>query len=108
MGECWGTFRESKKLNRYQGYLTAMSTLVQSKPGSFKEVVKRQVWKDVMHEEYESIMKNDVWEVVPRPEDKSVVTSKWLYKIKHESDGSAEKYKARFVARGFSQKRHRL
>ena len=51
-----------------------------------------------MHEEYESIMKNDVWEVVPRPEDKSVVTSKWFYKIKHGSDGSAEKYKARFVA----------
>ena len=51
-----------------------------------------------MHEEYESIMKNDVWDVVPRPKDKSVVTTKWLYKIKHGSVGSAEKFKARFVA----------
>jgi hypothetical protein len=33
-----------------------------------------------------------------------VVSSKWLYKIKHVADGSIEKYKARFVARGFSQK----
>ena len=49
-------------------------------------------------------MKNDVWDVVPRPERKSVVTSKWIYKIKHAADGSIEKYKARFVARGFSQK----
>ena len=49
-------------------------------------------------------MKNDVWDVVPRPEGKSVVTSKWIYKIKHAADGSIEKYKARFVARGFSQK----
>jgi hypothetical protein len=57
-----------------------------------------------MMEEYQSIMKNDVWEVVPRPEGKSVVTSKWIYKIKHAADGSIEKYKARFVARGFSQK----
>ena len=57
-----------------------------------------------MHEEYESIMKNDVWDVVPRMKDKSVVTTKWLYKIKHGSDGSAEKFKAIFVARGFSQK----
>jgi hypothetical protein len=33
-----------------------------------------------------------------------VVSSKWIYKIKHVVDGSVEKYKARFVARGFSQK----
>ena len=49
-------------------------------------------------------MNNDVWDVVPIPEGKSVVTSKWIYKIKHAVDGSIEKYKARFVARGFSQK----
>jgi hypothetical protein len=33
-----------------------------------------------------------------------VVTSKWVYKIKHATDGSVDKYKARFMARGFSQK----
>jgi hypothetical protein len=33
-----------------------------------------------------------------------VVSSRWLFKIKHAADGSIEKYKARFVARGFSQK----
>jgi hypothetical protein len=49
-------------------------------------------------------MKNDVWEIVSRPEGKSVVTSKWIYKIKHATNGSIEKYKAMFVARGFSQK----
>ena len=35
---------------------------------------------------------------------KSVVTSKWIYKIKHAADGSIEKYKEIFVSRGFSQK----
>ena len=49
-------------------------------------------------------MKNDVWDVVPRPEDKAVVTSKWLYKFKHGSDESAKKFKARFLAHSFSQK----
>ena len=57
-----------------------------------------------MTEEYQSIIKNDVWEIVPRLKSKDVVSSKWLYKIKHVADGSTEKYKARFVARGFSQK----
>lgn len=57
-----------------------------------------------MAKEYESIIKNDVCDVVLRPKGKFVVTSKWLYKIKHGVDGSIEKYKARFVARGYSQK----
>ena len=57
-----------------------------------------------MIEEYQSIMKNNVWNVLPRPEGNSIVTSKWIYKIKHAVDGSIEKYKESFVARGFSQK----
>ena len=35
--------------------------------------------------------------------DKSVVGSRWIYKVKQAIDGSVEKYKAIFVARGFSQ-----
>jgi hypothetical protein len=55
-----------------------------------------------MMEEYASIRNNDIWEVVPRPEGKKVVGSKWIYKIKHATDGSVDKYKAHFVAKGFS------
>ena len=57
-----------------------------------------------MIEEYQSILQNDVWDIVPRPKEKSMVSSKWLYKIKYAGDGSIEKHKARFVAWGFSQK----
>jgi hypothetical protein len=57
-----------------------------------------------MTEEYQSIIKNDVWEIVSRPKSKDVVSSKWIFKIKHVVDGSIEKYKERFVAHGFSQK----
>jgi len=45
-----------------------------------------------------------VWEVVPRPQDRSVVGSRWIYKIKYATDNSVEKYKARFVAKGYAQK----
>ena len=68
--------------------------IIDAKPSSFEEAVRKQVWKDVMHEEYQSIMKNDVWDVVPCLERKSIVTSKWIYKIKHAADDSIGKYKA--------------
>ena len=44
-----------------------------------------------MMEEYQSIMKNDVWDVVLRHEGKFVVTSKWIDKIKHATNGSIKK-----------------
>ena len=59
---------------------------------------------DAMVEEYNSIMVNDVWEVGPRPQDRSVVGSRWIYKIKYAVDGNIEKYKYRFVAKGYAQK----
>ena len=49
-------------------------------------------------------MTNDVWEIVPRPQGRSVVGSRWIYKIKYAADGSIEKFKVRFVAKGYAQK----
>jgi hypothetical protein len=80
-----------------------MTSLVNAKPSTFEEAIKKKERKKAKMEEYQSIMKNDVWEVVSRPKEKFVVTSKWVYKIKHVVDRSIDKYKARFVARGFSQ-----
>jgi hypothetical protein len=51
-----------------------------------------------MVEEYDSIVKKSAWEIVPRPVDKSMVGSRWIYKVKQAADGSVEKYKATFLA----------
>ena len=56
-----------------------------------------------MVKEYDSIVKNSAWEIVPKSVGKSVVGSRWIYKVNKATDGSVEKYKARFFARGFSQ-----
>jgi hypothetical protein len=99
-----GTFRGRKRPHRFGGYVALMSSISDAKPYSFEEVDKLQVWKVSMLEEYRSIIKNNVWDIVSRPKDKSMVSSKWIYKIKHVVDGSVEKFKARFVSRGFTQK----
>ena len=95
--------RESKATERFSSYMAQVTSLRDTVPDTYEEASAHQVWRDGMMEEYSSIMKNGVWEVVLRPEGKLVVTFKWLYKIKHAADRSIEKFKAHFVARGFSQ-----
>ena len=73
-----------------------------TEPYSFQEAVQEPTWVDAMVEEYDSIVRNSAWEIVPRSVDKSVVGSRWIYKVKKFIDESVEKYKARFVAQGFS------
>ena len=80
-----------------------MIKCIVTQPSSFQEDVQQPTWVDAMVEEYDSIVKKNSWEVVPRPVDKSMIGSRWVYKVKQVADGNVEKYKARFVARGFSQ-----
>jgi hypothetical protein len=80
-----------------------MSHIIHFEASCYEEETSHPVWRDVMMEEYQSIMKNDVWDIVPIPEGNSIVTSKWIYKIKHIVDRSIERHKMIFVARGFSQ-----
>jgi hypothetical protein len=60
-----------------------MSHIIHFEPSYYEEATSHPVWRDVMMEEYQSIMKNDVWDIVSRLEGKFVVTSQWIYKIKH-------------------------
>jgi hypothetical protein len=99
-----GTTRQVKRPNPFSNYTALMCDLLEEEPTCFEEVIQRKEWADAMTEEYQSIMKNEVWEIVPKPKNKDVVSSRWLFKIKHTVDGSIEKYKAIFVTRGFSQK----
>ena len=50
-----------------------------------------------------SLQENGVYELVDRPAGKKVVKSTWVLRIKTNELGEIEKYKARVVAKGFSQ-----
>jgi hypothetical protein len=103
-GVAEGTTRQVKRPKPFSSYMALMCDLLEKEPTCFEEAIQKKEWVDAMTKEYQSIIKNEVWEIVPRPKSKAVVSSKWLFKIKHVVDGSIEKYKARFVACGFSQK----
>lgn len=62
------------------------------------------LWVEAIENELESLEKNKTWNLVPLPKGKRVVDSKWVFKVKRNSEGEIERYKARLVARGFSQR----
>jgi hypothetical protein len=57
-----------------------------------------------MQEEIDSIHMNDTWELREIPHDKKKIGTKWVYKTKYNSEGSVERHKARFIAKGFTQR----
>ena len=75
-------------------------------PVSFAEAVasdKAKEWVKAMDEEMHSLKENNTFTLTNLPEGKKAVGGRWVYAIKTDVDGS-EKYKARYVAKGYSQK----
>ena len=60
-------------------------------------------WQSAMDSEMNSLRENGVYEIVDRPTGKKVVKSKWVLRVKANERGEVEKYKARVVAKGYSQ-----
>ncbi|GKU86114.1 hypothetical protein SLEP1_g683 [Rubroshorea leprosula] len=65
---------------------------------------KPNEWENSMKEEIDSIKKNNTWELVDKPEGKTPIGVKWVYRVKYKVDGSVQKYKARLVGKGYVQK----
>jgi hypothetical protein len=55
-----------------------------------------------MDEELDQIEKNDTWELVPRPKDKNLIGTKWVYKNKLNEDGHVTRNKARLICKGYA------
>lgn len=75
----------------------------EDEPTSYNEAKGISEWEEAMQEEISALNKNCTWELVPKPKNVTPVTCKWVYKLKKRVDGTIDWYKARLVARGFSQ-----
>jgi hypothetical protein len=71
---------------------------------TFRSALADPNWRAAMEEEHAALLKNHAWDLVPRPPRANVVIGKWIFKHKFLSDGSLERYKARWVLRGFTQR----
>ena len=82
-----GTSRQVKRPKPFSSYTALMCNLLYVEPTCSEEAIQRKEWADAMTEEYQFIMKNKVWEIVPRSKNKDGVSYRWLFKIKHASNG---------------------
>lgn len=102
----WQSTRERRPPNRLGERATVASEDI-AEPATVREALSGPYaaqWHKAMQQEINSLHKHNVWTLTELPEGRKVIGGKWVFKVKHNADGSVEKHKARLVAQGFSQK----
>lgn len=97
----WTTIAEANN------FALCAERFVEDDPETVKEAKSRNdwpQWKSAIQFEYESLVKNKTWTVCDLPKERRAITNKWVFKLKRKADGQIDKYKARLVARGFTQR----
>ena len=77
--------------------------LATSEPKGFKSFAKNPAWLATMDDEMKVLQINHTWDLVPRPSNANIVSSKWVFRTKFLFDGSIERFKARLMAKGYTQ-----
>lgn len=76
-------------------------------PITVKEVSTRpdkENWINAMKEEYQSLIDNNTWVMTQAPKGAKLIKTKWVFKTKRDNDGEIVRYKARMVAKGYTQR----
>ncbi|MCI24867.1 hypothetical protein A2U01_0046053, partial [Trifolium medium] len=87
---------------KHRRFLAALS--LEREPVHFPEAVQDAKWRLAMQQELQALEDNGTWTLQPLPNGKKPLGCKWVYKIKHNSDGTIERYKARLVILGNHKK----
>ena len=86
---------------QHRFFLAAVTTGCE--PSTYAEVIKDECWREAMRKEIQALEDNETWTVENLPPGKKAIGSKWVYKIKYNSDGSIERCKALLVILGNKQ-----
>ncbi|CAM8999551.1 unnamed protein product [Rhodiola kirilowii] len=81
----------------------ALQVLSDEEPTCYTKACKDPKWNEAMEAELQALHKNNTWEITNLPQGMHPIGSKWIYRVKRNSDGTIQRYKARLVARGFTQ-----
>ena len=82
------------------------NTAFAAEPMSYRQLQQhsdKDLWHKACEEEMKAHRLNGTWEIVKLPPGKHAIGSRWFMKVKTNADGSLDRYKARMVAKGYSQ-----
>lgn len=86
-------------------YCLAANTVLYE-PSTYEDALScpdAEHWHAAIQSELASLYENNTWTIDSLPADRKQVGSKWVFKIKLKADGSIARYKAKVVAKGYSQ-----
>jgi len=86
----------------YRSFVSNISRLVE--PATYEQARHDPQWVAAMTAEITALEENHTWSTVPLPPGQQPIGCKWVFKIKYKADDSIERYKARLVAKEFTQR----
>ena len=90
-----------------QGRAVKGTTPVIVEPASLSQAMTsphKEEWLTAVQTEYDRLVEMRTWELVEPPPGAHLLTSKWIFTLKRNPDGTVERFKARLTVRGFAQK----
>ncbi|CAI7932528.1 unnamed protein product [Closterium sp. NIES-54] len=113
-------YPEDTTLSRYTqsglqilGLVTAVhGTDTPKEPATVQQALggeHKEKWRQAMDKELKALQERNTWKVVPIgvARNKTILTGKWVFRVKTKADGTIDKFKARWVVRGFDQEHGR-
>ncbi|CAL4126344.1 unnamed protein product, partial [Meganyctiphanes norvegica] len=97
----YNNFYENIKINNFRVKCYGVTSI----PDNYNQAInshEKERWQQAMDEEWQSLITHETFTYVNRPNDKTIIPSRWVYTVKNEVDGSI-RYKARWVGKGFAQ-----
>ncbi|KAK4390232.1 Retrovirus-related Pol polyprotein from transposon TNT 1-94 [Sesamum angolense] len=97
----------AEDLNKINEHFVSTS-LVDEDPKTYVEAVTSidsSFWKEATKNELDSIMTNHTWDLVDLLIGSKPIKCKWIFKKKIKPNGSIDKFKARLVVVGYTQKK---
>jgi len=81
-----------------------LNTICLSPLPTYRGALADPNWHDAMVKEFTALQANHTWDLVPLPCGANIVIGKWVYRHMIHPDGTLDRYTAREVLRGFTER----